>query len=97
MGEIPLSRAYRPTVEERMIREVVLQVKKGTIHPRYFADKYGVNVLDRFADQFRSLAAEGYLKEAGDEAVSISRQGLLRVDVLLPRFFLPQHREIRYT
>jgi len=75
----------------------VLQLKKGRIRPRYFSDKYRVNILDRFADQFRSLAAEGYLTEKSDEAVSISRQALLRVDVLLPRFFLPQHREIRYT
>jgi coproporphyrinogen III oxidase-like Fe-S oxidoreductase len=96
-GNIPLNRAYRPTDEERLIRELVLQLKKGTIRPGYFADKYHVNILDRFGDQFRSLAAEGYLTEKSDEAVSISRQALLRVDVLLPRFFLPQHREIRYT
>jgi len=29
--------------------------------------------------------------------VALTRQGLLRVDVLLPRFFLPQHVGIRYT
>ena len=96
-GEVPLNHAYRPTGEERMIRELVLQLKKGTIRPRYFNDKYGVNILDRFSDQFRSLTAEGCLTEAGDEAVSLSRQGLLRVDLLLPRFFLPEHMEIRYT
>jgi len=96
-GNIPLNRAYRPTDEERLIRELVLQLKKGSIRPKYFSAKYGVNILERFGDQFRSLAAEGYLTEKSDEVVSISRQALLRVDVLLPRFFLPQHREIRYT
>jgi oxygen-independent coproporphyrinogen-3 oxidase len=40
---------------------------------------------------------EGDLKEAGEEIVSLTRQGLLRVDALLPRFFLPQHSGIRYT
>ena len=60
-GDIPLNRAYRPTDEERLIRELVLQLKKGTVRPKYFTDKYRVNILDRFGDQFRSLAVEGYL------------------------------------
>jgi hypothetical protein len=29
--------------------------------------------------------------------VSLTRQGLLHVDALLGRFFLPQHAGIRYT
>ena len=29
--------------------------------------------------------------------IALTRDGLLRVDVLLPRFFLPQHAGIRYT
>ena len=43
------------------------------------------------------LRDEGYLKEAGARIVSLTRQGLLRVDTLLPRFFLPEHVGIRYT
>jgi oxygen-independent coproporphyrinogen-3 oxidase len=54
-------------------------------------------VLDRFNDQFDSLEAEGYLREANEEIVTLSLEGLLRVDSLLPRFFLPQHTGIRYT
>jgi oxygen-independent coproporphyrinogen-3 oxidase len=96
-GEIPLSRAYRPTDEERMIREFVLQLKRGSVAPRYFTQKYGVNVLDRFATQIESLRTEGLLDTANEERVAITRDGLLRVDVLLRRFFLPQHRNIRYT
>ena len=30
-GEVPLSRAYRPTDEERLIREFILQLKLGSI------------------------------------------------------------------
>src|SRR5688572_23856166 len=96
-GTIPLSRAYRPTGEERMIREFILQLKRGSLKPAYFQDKYSVRVLDRFNDQFDSLKSEGYLSEANEETVSLSREGLLRVDSLLPRFFLPQHTGIRYT
>ncbi|RPH57587.1 MAG: coproporphyrinogen III oxidase family protein [Acidobacteria bacterium] len=96
-GEIPLSRAYRPTDEERLIRELVLQLKRGSIQPSYFQDTYHVNVLERFREPFASLAADGFLREASDDLVALSREGLLRVDVLLRRFFLPEHAGIRYT
>ena len=95
--EAPLGRAYRPTAEERLIREFVLQLKRGTAAPEYFASKYGVNVLDRFAEPLRSLQAAGYLTRADPQSIGLTRAGLLRVDVLLPRFFLPQHTNIRYT
>jgi oxygen-independent coproporphyrinogen-3 oxidase len=95
--EIPLGRAYRPTVEERMIREFVLQLKRGTLAPDYFTRKYAVNVLDRFGDGLGYLQSAGYLARADREAISLTRDGLLRFDVLLPRFFLPQHTGIRYT
>ena len=96
-GTIPLSRAYRPTGEEKMIREFILQLKRGSLKPIYFESKYNVRVLNRFRNQLGSLKAEGYLSEANDEGVTLSREGLLRVDSLLPRFFLPQHTGIRYT
>ena len=96
-GEIPLSRAYAPTHEERMIRELILQLKRGSIRPAYFRDKYAVDVLARFHPQIAELKAEGYLAEAGPERLTLSREGLLRADLLLRRFFLPQHAGIRYT
>ena len=80
-----------------MIRELVLQLKLGSIRPAYFRDKYQVNVLERFGDQFAALAAEGFLSTAGQDVVALTRAGLLRVDTLLPRFFKPEHRGIRYT
>jgi len=92
-----LSRAYRPTNEERLIRELVLQLKKGSIQPAYFSAKYGTDVLARFREQWASLAAEGHLAHADAQSVTLSRSGLLRVDSLLRRFFLPQHASIRYT
>jgi oxygen-independent coproporphyrinogen-3 oxidase len=96
-GDIPLRRAYRPTGEERMIRELVLQFKLGSVRPAYFKDKYGVDLLERFHDELASLAGEGYVTEASSRIVALSRQGLLRVDTLLPRFFKPEHVGIRYT
>ena len=96
-GEIPLSRAYRPTDEERMIREFILQMKSGSVRPSYFQEKYGVNVLDRFREPLQSLTAASYLREAGPSLIALSREGLLRVDALLKRFFKPEHAAVRYT
>jgi oxygen-independent coproporphyrinogen-3 oxidase len=96
-GEIPWNRAYRPTHEERMIRELVLQLKRGSIRPAYFRDKYDVDVLTRFREPLASLRAEGHLAQANPESVALTRSGLLRADILLKRFFLPQHVGLRYT
>jgi len=96
-GEIALSRAYKPTGEEQMIRELVLQLKLGSIKPAYFRDKYHVNVLDRFRVQLDALATDGYLEAATQEVVALTREGLLRVDALLGQFFLPEHVGLRYT
>jgi oxygen-independent coproporphyrinogen-3 oxidase len=96
-GTLPLGRAYRPTDEERMIREFVLQLKRGSIRPAYFAEKYGVDVLRRFRDGIASLRDAGHLAAADQDRVALTRDALLRVDVLLRRFFLPQHLGIRYT
>jgi oxygen-independent coproporphyrinogen III oxidase len=95
-GTIPLARGLRPTPEERMIREFVLQLKLGSIRPSYFAAKYGEDVVARYRDQFAELGDEGYL-ETGPDRVTLTREGLLRVDTLLPRFFKPEHATVRYT
>jgi oxygen-independent coproporphyrinogen-3 oxidase len=95
--EIPLARAYRPTTEERMIREFVLQLKRGALGPAYFTQKYAVDILDRFRDPLAAIQAAGYLADANADRIALTREGLLRVDVILPRFFLPQHAGIRYT
>ena len=96
-GELPLGRAYRPTPEERMRRELVLQLKKGRLDPAYFAAKYRADIVTQFQPQWDALRAEGYLSQAAAAGVLLTRDGLMRVDSLLPRFFLPQHTNIRYT
>jgi oxygen-independent coproporphyrinogen-3 oxidase len=96
-GELPLGRGYRPNAEERMIREFVLQLKRGSIRPEYFQAKYGVNVLGRFRHQLNDLATQGFLGERNEHQVSLTRDGLMRVDMLLHGFFLPQHSGVRYT
>jgi oxygen-independent coproporphyrinogen-3 oxidase len=96
-GELPLGRSYRPSEDEKLIREVILQLKKGSISPAYYLDKFGADVRTRFADVWTSIRDDGFLAELSDERISLTRQGLLRVDMLLHRFFLPEHQGVRYT
>ena len=56
-----------------------------------------MDVLRRFPSQLAALRAEGFLASATTDVVKLSREGLLRVDSLLPRFFLPEHMGVRYT
>jgi oxygen-independent coproporphyrinogen-3 oxidase len=95
-GMLPLARALRPSEEERMIREFVLQLKLGALRPDYFRRKYDVDVVDRFKPTLDVLAGERLLNATRD-LISLTREGLLRVDSFLPRFFLPQHMGLRYT
>ena len=96
-GELPLGRARRPTPDERLIRETILQLKRGSIRPSYFANKFGVDVRERFASVWRGLEQDGFLAPSQDDRISLTREGLMRVDVLLPRFFLEHHKGVRYT
>jgi oxygen-independent coproporphyrinogen-3 oxidase len=96
-NELPLGRAYRPSLDERFIREFILQMKRGAVRPAYFEEKYGADPLVRFRDQLHSLQAAGYLAELTQDRIALTRPGLMRVDSLLHRFFLPEHTNIRYT
>jgi oxygen-independent coproporphyrinogen-3 oxidase len=95
-GELPINRALPTTPHQRLVREMILQLKTGRIDAGYFRKKFGVEITDEFAEGYKSLVDEGYVTIDGDD-VRVSRQGLLRVDTLLPRFFEPEHRGIRYT
>jgi oxygen-independent coproporphyrinogen-3 oxidase len=96
-GELPLGRAYRPTADEALIRETILQLKRGAVRPAYFAAKFGVDIGERFAPVWQSIARDGFLADRSADRIALTRDGLLRVDSLLHRFFLPEHRGVRYT
>jgi len=95
-GKLPLFRALTPSAEERLIRELVLQLKLGRVRCGTFADKFGVDLKERFADALGHLSAEGFLVEEGDW-LHLTRDGLLQVDRLVHDFFLPEHRHARYA
>ncbi|HUJ20816.1 MAG TPA: coproporphyrinogen-III oxidase family protein [Bryobacteraceae bacterium] len=95
-GKLPLFRALTTTGEERVIRELILQMKLGHVRGGYFLRKFGVNIHERFAAPLGKLRAQGFLTGDQDGLV-LNREGLLQVDRLLHEFFLPQHRAARYA
>ena len=95
-GELPLNRALPITDHQKLIREMILQLKTGHITASYFRDKFGEDIRQEFAPQFSSLVAEGFAEISGDN-ITLNREGLLRVDSLLSRFFEPEFQNVRYT
>ena len=95
-GKLPVNRALRPTDHQKLIREVILQLKEGHISAGPFRQKFGVDILDEFREPLQNQQAAGYLKVDDDE-IRLTRKGLLQVDSLLTEYFEPEHREVRYT
>jgi oxygen-independent coproporphyrinogen III oxidase len=73
-----------------------LQLKKGYLNARYFAKKFGVDIIDEWRAVWDEYVAEGYAV-LEDDRVELTRAGLLRVDGLLPAFFESEFRDVRYT
>jgi oxygen-independent coproporphyrinogen-3 oxidase len=95
-GELPIFRAFPLTEEQRMIRELVLQLKRGQVRGRYFQGKFGVNIQERFAAPVGRLRDQGFLI-SDSEGLRLNRNGLLQVDKLLYEFFLPEHRNVSHA
>ena len=95
-GERPIARAMQPTPEQLLIREWILQMKEGHVAAAPFRQKFGVDPLEKFAQPLANQQAAGYLT-VEDDHVTLTRKGLLQADRLLPEYFEPQHRKVRYT
>jgi oxygen-independent coproporphyrinogen-3 oxidase len=95
-GELPLYRAMRPSKHQLLIREMILLLKKGHLDAGYFRQKFGDEIIDEWRDVWRQHQADGYVTVDGDR-IEVTREGLLRVDSLLPAFFEPEHQGVRYT
>ena len=95
-GRLPINRALTPTPHQLLIRELVLQLKEGRVSAKPFREKFGVDVLDEFAEPLANQQAAGYLDVEGDD-IRLTREGLLQVDTLLPEYFEEEHRAVRYT
>lgn len=95
-GNLPLYRGLRPTPHQLLVRELILQLKTGRLDAAYFRRKFAVEILDEWHEVWQEYRNEGYVELEGDE-IRVTREGLLRVDGLLPAFFEPEHQGVRYT
>jgi oxygen-independent coproporphyrinogen-3 oxidase len=95
-GELPIGRAHSLTAEERLVREFILQLKLGAVEFDRFRKQFQIDPGEKFKESLDRFARRGWLK-LDDSGVRLTRAGLLRVDHLLPSFYLPQHRGIRYS
>jgi oxygen-independent coproporphyrinogen-3 oxidase len=95
-GELPLNRALRLTPRQALIREMILQLKKGYLDVPYFRKKFDVDIVGEWRSTWEDYAEEGYAT-VDEDRIELSRAGLLRVDALLPAFFERQFQHVRYT
>src|SRR3954452_25303818 len=97
-GNLPLMRGLRMTRDEQLIREMILQLKRGCLSVDYFRHKFGVDIVERWADVWSDYEEDGLCTlDCDRERIELTREGLLKVDSLLPAFFEPQFQGVRYT
>ena len=93
---LPLLRAVSLTPKQRMIREMVLQLKTGALDTDYFQQKFGVDVWNEFRPVYARLE-ENDLLARHNGTIALTRRGLLQVDHFLIDFFEPELRTVRYA
>jgi oxygen-independent coproporphyrinogen-3 oxidase len=95
-GELQVDRAYALSPAERLTREMILQLKLGRLDPAYFMNKFGTDIVNKWSEAWNDLRGRG-LAEVTPQGITLTREGLLQVDHLLPAFYAPEFRNIRYT
>ncbi len=93
---LPLFRAVSLTQKQKIIREMILQLKTGSIDTGYFRKKFDVDVWDEFRPVYEDLDARNLLRRNNGD-ISLTRRGLLEVDHFLLEFFEPELRTVRYA
>jgi oxygen-independent coproporphyrinogen-3 oxidase len=97
-GKLPLSRGLELSQHQRLIREMVLQLKRGYLNVEYFRGKFRANILEFWPDAWSDHEQDGFCAlDHNAGRIELTRDGLLQVDSLLPAFFEPQFQGVRYT
>jgi len=94
--QLPLFRALTLTPKQKLIREIILQLKTGSLDLRYFQNKFGVDVWEEFKPVFEQLKRDEFAERDQDK-IRLTRKGLLQVDHFLSEFFEPELRAVRYV
>jgi len=95
-GRLPIYRAVSLTPRQRLIREMVLQLKTGKLDTSYFQNKFAVDVWEEFQPVYEELQAK-QLVQLNNGIIRLTRPGLLVVDHFLLNFFEPELRTVRYA
>jgi oxygen-independent coproporphyrinogen-3 oxidase len=95
-GKLPLLRAVSLTPKQRLIREMILQLKTGSLDTNYFRNKFAVDVWQEFRPVYERLNEEELL-ERQNGTIRLTRRGLLGVEDFLLEFFEPELRTVRYA
>jgi oxygen-independent coproporphyrinogen III oxidase len=93
---LPIYRAVSLTPKQRLIREMVLQLKTGMLDSRYFQEKFAVDVWQEFRPVYEDLQDQD-LVQRDNGTIRLTRRGVLEVDRFLPEFFEPELRTVRYA
>ncbi len=96
-GELPLYRGLRPTAHQLLVRELILQLKTGRLDSRLFPRQVWNRHHRRTGATPGSNSPRRATCGSTPSRWTLTRAGLLRVDALLPAFFEPEHRSVRYT
>jgi len=86
--ELQLWRATELTEHQRLIREMILQLKTGALDLSYFTNKFNRDVWETFRPTYEKLQDAGLLGR-DDAKIQLTRRGLLNVDHFLSEFFEP--------
>lgn len=95
-GQLPVHRALTPGIDDRYIREFILQLKLGSVSAAAFTKKFGRDPREQFTAPLDTLRRGGFLVENGDR-IGVTRPALLQIDQLLHSFFKPEHNTGRYA
>jgi putative oxygen-independent coproporphyrinogen III oxidase len=93
---LPLARALEMTPKQKLIREMILQLKTGALDTQYFHRKFGIDIWREFQPAYERLGQQEML-ERHNGTIALTRRGLLEVDRFLPEFFEPELRPVRYA
>jgi oxygen-independent coproporphyrinogen-3 oxidase len=88
---LPLARAHVLSDHERLVRELVLQLKLLCVPLAPLRAKFGLDPLEVFADPLRRLVAGGWIRTT-DDTIELTPRGVPCVDRLVREFFdSPRH------
>jgi oxygen-independent coproporphyrinogen III oxidase len=93
---LPLLRAVALTPKQQLIREMILQLKTGSLDTAYFLNKFGVDVWREFQHVYERLNGDQLLNRQNG-TIKLTRRGLLEVDEILWEFFEPELKSVRYA